>query len=266
MGENGDVAEKTNQIRSTPRLSVLLASEAPVGVVLRRGPSKLVRLVIWDRSNDKFKPGPWFRGRIFADRSDISPDGRHMIYFAMGGVKWAISATRGTWTAISELPSLKATALWGQGDTWGGGGMFTSNCSFWLEADQNTFLIRDNSGLRRETYGPNRQYQSRMERDGWVAKKGRNGLIFEKNVREGWILRRDDRKGGYELEQPGECKLAFPAWEWAEWDRQRLVWADGGCVRTARIGTHTLGSINTLADFKSMLPPNKLTASNEPSE
>ena len=114
MSENGDVAERTEQTRDVPRLTALLASDAPIGVILRRGPSKSVRLVIWDRANDKFKPGSWFKGRIFADRSDISPDGRHMIYFAMGGVAWAIPATGGTWTAISELPSLKAAALWGQ--------------------------------------------------------------------------------------------------------------------------------------------------------
>ena len=133
MDENERVAERTDQTRRPPSLSVLLASEAPIGVVLRRGPTKLVRIVIWNRANDKFKPGQWFKGRIFGERSDISPDGRHMIYFAMGGVAWAIPATRGTWTAISKLPSLKAEALWGQGDTWGGGGMFTSNKSFWLD-------------------------------------------------------------------------------------------------------------------------------------
>lgn len=112
--ENEGMADKADRIRLAPRLSFLLAPEAPVGLVLRRGPSKLVRIVIWNRTNDKFKPGQWFKGRIYADRSDISPDGRHMIYFAMGGVAWAIPATRGTWTAISELPSLKATSLWGR--------------------------------------------------------------------------------------------------------------------------------------------------------
>lgn len=30
-----------------------------------------------------------------------------MIYFAMGGVAWAIPATGGTWTAISELRSVE---------------------------------------------------------------------------------------------------------------------------------------------------------------
>lgn len=258
MSENGYVADRKDQTRPAPRLSVLLASDAPVGAVLRRGPSKLVRLVIWDRTHDKFKPSSWFRGRIFADRSDISPDGRHMIYFAMGGVAWAIPATGGTWTAISELPSLKAAALWGQGDTWGGGGMFISNSSFWLEADANTRLIRDDSGLRRETYGANRPYQSRMERDGWVKKEARNKRpIFEKAIRENWILRKVGWNGGYELEQHQECKLAFPSWEWAEWDHQRLVWADSGCLRAARVGTHKLGPVRTLHDFNDMMPPHE---------
>jgi hypothetical protein len=215
--------------------------------------------VIWDRAEDKFKSGPWFSGRIFADRSDISPDGRHMIYFAMGGVAWAIAETGGTWTAISELPSLKAAALWGQGDTWGGGGMFISNDSFWLDADGNTVLIRDKSGLRRETYGPHLPYRSRMERDGWVAKeRGSNGPVFEKRIGEGWILRRIGWDGGYELEQPDRIqKLAFPSWEWAEWDRHRIVWADGGCLRAAQVETSKIGAVHTLYDFNGMVPPNK---------
>jgi hypothetical protein len=260
MDDDLDVNETEGAGRTgcPPRLSVLLASETPVGVVFRRGPSKLVRVVIWNRANDSFKSGPWFKGRIFADRSDISPDGRHMIYFAMAGVAWAVPATGGTWTAISKLPSLQATALWGQGDTRGGGGMFISNHSFWLQTDANTSLIRDNSGLRREVYRPHLPFQSRMERDGWVEqKRGGDAPLFEKRIRNGWILRRIGWKAGYELEQPGECKLPFPAWEWAEWDRERIVWADGGCLRAARIGSHKLGSVHTLYDFNRMPPPPK---------
>jgi hypothetical protein len=37
-------------------------------------------------------------------------------------------------------------------------------------------------------------------------------------ITDGWrlgILRRLGWNGGYELDQPGECKLVFPAWEWA---------------------------------------------------
>jgi hypothetical protein len=130
--------------------------------------------------------------------------------------------------------------------------MFTSNRSFWLDANARTFFIRDNSDLRRETYRPR---QSRMERDGWVLKKDSpNDGIFEKAVREGWILRRTGWRGGYELERPGECKLPLPAWEWAEWDRQRLVWAESGFLRAARLGSHKLGPIHTLYDFNGMVP------------
>ena len=242
--------------RFPPRLSVLLASEAPVGVVLRRGPTKLFRVVMWNRTNDRFKPGPWFRGHLYADRSDISPDGRHLIYFARAGVAWAVPETKGTWTAISELPSLKATALWGQGDAWGGGGIFTSNGSFFLDANTTTFIIRDDSGLRRET---DRPVQSRMERDGWTLRWGsakrRRYPVFEKTIREGWILRKTGWRGGYELEQPGECKLSLPTWEWAEWDRHRPTWAEAGCLRAAAVGTHKLGTVRTLYDSNGMTPP-----------
>ncbi|MDP9115371.1 MAG: hypothetical protein M3O20_17045, partial [Acidobacteriota bacterium] len=76
----------------------------------------------------------------------------------------------------------------------------------------------------------------------------------EKTIREGWILRRIGWNGSYELEQPGECKLQFPTWEWAEWDRKRLVWAEGGCLKTAALGSHKLGSVRTLYDFNGMVP------------
>jgi hypothetical protein len=251
--ENGKMSEAAKKKHPSPRLSVLLASEAPVGVVFRRGPTKLVRAILWDRSTDEFEPGQWFQGKIYADRSDLSPDGRHMIYFAMGGVAWGIRATEGTWTAISPAPSLTAIALWGQGDTRGGGGMFTSNRTYWLNADANTFLIRDDGSLRRDSKRP---AATKLERDGWVS-RGLAGRYkaFEKNLPLKWILRRltkyhDD---GYELEKPEDhCKLQFAEWEWAEWDRKRLVWVESGCIRTAPLGSHKLGAVRTLYDFNDM--------------
>ena len=57
-------------------------------------------------------------------------------------------------------------------------------------ADTNTFLIRDDSGLRRKTYGPHRPHESRLERDGWIVKEsGTSGPVFEKTIEDGWILR-----------------------------------------------------------------------------
>lgn len=117
--------------------------------------------------------------------------------------------------------------------------------------------MRDHSGLRRETYGPGIPYRSRMERDGWVVKQGtsRSKRILEKTFPQGWVLRRLGWRGGYELENPNEGKLDFPAWEWAEWDRHRLVWADAGRLQAARLGAHKMTAVHTLYDFNNMVPP-----------
>lgn len=48
-----------------PRLYGILATGAPVVAVFRRGPSAWTRL----------------RGRAFPRRSDLSPDGRHLVSF-----------------------------------------------------------------------------------------------------------------------------------------------------------------------------------------
>jgi hypothetical protein len=52
----------------------------------------------------------------------------------------------------------------------------------------------------------------------------------------------------------GEGKLVFANWEWADWDRERLVWAEGWCLRVATLGSHKLGSARTLYDFNEALP------------
>src|ERR1700742_4479685 len=96
------------------RIHVLLASEARVGVVIRRGPSKQVCTVLWDRKTDEVKGGQWMKGRIYERRCDISPDGKHLIYFAMNG-KWG-SESKGSWTAISRAPYLKALGFFPKGD------------------------------------------------------------------------------------------------------------------------------------------------------
>lgn len=71
----------------------------------------------------------WLRERIYERRTDISSDGRHMIYFARGGGA-RHAETRGPWTAVTRVPWLKAINLHGKGDCWNGGGLFTSNSRY----------------------------------------------------------------------------------------------------------------------------------------
>ncbi len=119
-------------------LSVILAREAPVGVIFRRGPAKWVQIVHWDTATDTFTPGQWFHGKIDTERSDLSPDGSKLLYFAIKLNGRTISDPEyGTsWTAISRPPYLTALALWPTGYAWGwthsGGGCFLSDTEIWL--------------------------------------------------------------------------------------------------------------------------------------
>jgi hypothetical protein len=102
---------------------VILARDAHVGVVVRRGPSPWCQLTLWDTERDVFTEGSWFHGRIFAERCDLSPDGRLFVYSAYQGGRSRSSYTD-CWTAVSRPPWLHALALWPIGTTYGGGGRF----------------------------------------------------------------------------------------------------------------------------------------------
>jgi hypothetical protein len=107
------------------RLYGITAREAPVAVLFRRGPSKYVQLVRWDTSTDTFEPGQWFHGRIYERDSDLSPDGRLLVYFAAGyGKRYEID--KSTWVAVSRPPFLSALAIWFYVGT-AYGGLFLSN-------------------------------------------------------------------------------------------------------------------------------------------
>jgi len=105
------------------RLRVILARDRPLALILRRGPSAWYHLILWDTARDMFEHGAWFKGRIYEERCDLSPDGDLFLYFALQGSRWGTSY-KGAWTAVSRPPWLHALALWPQGHTWGGGGRF----------------------------------------------------------------------------------------------------------------------------------------------
>ena len=98
------------------RLHVILGREAPLAVVIRRGPAKQVCTILWNRSTDEFTLGQWLKGRLYADRCDLSPDGRYFIYFAYDGRPHREHGP--AWTAVSRAPWLKAIALYSKGSTW----------------------------------------------------------------------------------------------------------------------------------------------------
>src|SRR5438445_305998 len=94
------------------KLAVILAREAKVAVILRRGPTRRVELILWDTKNDGFQRGQWFHGRIYEERCDLSPDGTKFIYFASKYGPKRDADMPDTWTAISKPPYFTALALW----------------------------------------------------------------------------------------------------------------------------------------------------------
>jgi hypothetical protein len=124
---------KLNPAEAPPcRLHVILAREAPVGVIFRRGPSKWVQILRWDTEADTFTPGQWFHGRIYERECDLSPDGRLLLYVATDHKYLRASSYDNNWTAVSKLPYLTALGLWRVVCSGHGGGLFLSNTEIWL--------------------------------------------------------------------------------------------------------------------------------------
>lgn len=264
------------------RVHVILARNAKTAVIIRRGPSKSVCTMLWDRRNDTFKLGQWLRGRIYERRCDLSPDGKHFIYFAMNG-KWG-GPVKGSWTAISRAPYLKALALWPWGDCWNGGGLFLTDSRFWRNAGYHSDEPDTVGGLRKklveepgypfeENYGgecPGVYYQ-RLQRDGWklvrIDPPSANDqvAVFEKPLPKGWVL---EKSAHASIDHPVGCGCYFDThrllhpesgttlkhqeWEWADLDRKRLAWVTKGVLYAAKIHGKELGEVKTLHDFNDM--------------
>ena len=265
------------------RVHIILARDAQTAVVMRRGPSNEVCTLLWDRSDDSFTMGQWFRGRLYERRCDLSPDGKHFIYFVFKGKDDAI--TKDSWTAISRNPYLKAVNLWPHGGTWNGGGLFMTNESYWL----NTFWLNKAGDLVKpsdlhrhleapfhKTYGGECPgvYYIRLQRDGWRLVSDHSDeddhfSVFEKRLSDGWILRKIAHatinhpvgKGCY-YDTHGlhhhqrKIDLDCPDWEWADQDRHRIVWVKAGILytcdgvfRTTREGYRDEGSDQQLYNF-----------------
>jgi hypothetical protein len=126
------MAERNRRKPPTARVEAILARNAAVGVIFRRGPSRWVRMLKWNLRTDRIEGGQWIDARIHVERSDISPDGQLVACFAA-----SYRRAPGTWTAISRPPYFTALAVWPKGDSWGGGGLFASDDHFLLWHDSH---------------------------------------------------------------------------------------------------------------------------------
>ena len=271
-----------------PRLALLRASRRPVGLVFRRGPSKWVEAIRWDFRTDAFDRGHWFHGRIYERRSDLSPDGEFLVYFASQFNRESIKPESDytyAWTAVSRAPWLTALALWPKGDCWWGGGLFTDTRALWLnhKPEEATPHPKHRPKGLRITANPEAAgedepiYRKRLERDGWIQRRewevewvdlrhGYRTNVPEERVKRvapsplAIVLTRrlDNLKYREHFRVEGtEGDLALPPGplDWLDWDpRGRLIALSGGRVWAAEVAGAAVDRFTELADFRDDKP------------
>lgn len=272
--------EPVEEPRVPARIFVLLAREEPIGLVVRRGPTKKVCTIRWDRNTDQFQLGQWIKGRIYSHRCDLSPDGRYFLYFAAnyGRSKPPLD---GSWTGLSRVPYMKALGLWAKGDGWNGGGCFLDDSRYWINEglhDNAHRTIHEAEGFERveHSWDVNRNgewpgvYVTRLLRDGWMLVSRRDppsrpSDLLRRELPGGWLIEQtvdvhDPRRSGtevdfYALRHPQTSRyLTCDDWTWADYDpiRNRLVWASDGCLHTGELNEEGLGETRVIHDFNAM--------------
>ncbi|MBI5176178.1 MAG: hypothetical protein HY986_25060 [Candidatus Melainabacteria bacterium] len=175
-------------LKSPLRIHVLLAGESEEALVLRRGPSKQVQLIRWQRDKDTFIAGQWFKGRIYERRCDLSSSGKYFLYFAASHKPPLYS-----WTAVSRPPYFSALALWPKGDCWGGGGLFESDKKILLNHGQCQMDLADNFSVPKQTIvsplnGPAGGgedfpiYHLKLLRDGWTRTETPHSPLLKQTI------------------------------------------------------------------------------------
>lgn len=282
------------ELKPQVRLYAILAREANRAVVFRRGPSKRVQLLLWHTDTDEFQEGQWFKGRIYERRSDLSPSGKLLVYFAADHKQGYFS-----WTAVSKPPFLTALALWPKGDCWGGGGLFENENELHLNHREGERQLAEGFDLpakfRIKPLGKhsgggedNPLEHMRLTRDGW--KLIQDGEAIQHGSRHSiWIKfappivysKRDARtRGRYELQmyvhgikqrdgpwyiiehlvkdRKNGSTFSLGRAEWADWCHSGdLLFANYG--RLFRLGFSDEGVLNELTNAKLVIDLNDRT-------
>lgn len=251
---------------SIARLHVLLASENDFALVIRRGPTKHVCTLGWNRANDQFELGQWLKGRI--GNCDLSPDGRHFIY---GASKYDPSLNpnyESVYSVVSRAPFLKALHFWSP-KKWTYGGGFFDNERVWVLTNNSVPEVRRLPDFARIENAPELATlpstwsgidRWRRERQGGklLPKDYQRRKIWHKTLGE-WTLVYSMETSKNRLPETYELRynatdevVASGQWQWADFDvpRKRLCFARDGQLWALDLKSGATQKI--IHDFNSM--------------
>ncbi len=220
-----------------PRIYCIPATRAPVVAVFRRGPSAWSHVGRWDLARGEYEPGAWLRARLFPRRSDLSPDGRLLCYFAhKPTATWELGEA---YVAISRLPWLSALYAFRTCGTWTRGYHFTRERGFdgpEAERPPIRYGLRASAAVqfgceRRRGWEEAPDSPPRRRTDGWD--QYRNARMRKRQPRGervlcveslGWAGGEfgvdqavDGMRVRYSLETGGDLALLEDV-QWADWD------------------------------------------------
>ncbi len=172
--------------QAKPKLFVIFACQAHEAIIFRRGPSAWFHLIRWNTDNDTFFHGAWFKGRIYPERCDLSPNGELLLCFMHKSSKLGTDY-KDSWSAISRSPWLDALWLWPQGTTYAGGGRFTDDRSVvlrhipWLPTDahpKHPGVGLNISFIQDAAWNPFHASSKEVEGADWSGRDHRDRLVF----------------------------------------------------------------------------------------
>lgn len=270
---------------------VIFARRAPVATVFVALPGGRTQLAVWHLQDDSIECGDTHGGTIYFRRSDVSPDGTRLLYFASQdpGAQYDASRTS-TWTAMSILPRLAPVALWPKGDPLAGGGLFHDDNHIWLnhKSDRaathasfpapNTVSVNPNAYASGEDYPI---YANRLQRDGWkFTQHGdfrfRGGAWIAETeevcVKSDHTRRYELQMTMYKIEKRSKGSVPFYRFairdtvsgesvdldncHWADWDNSgRLCLTKGAALLAGSVSPGARLDMELIADFSKLLDP-----------
>lgn len=274
------------------RLFPIFARSTQRAVIFRRGPTKWFQLLLWHTDTDEIEYGQWFKGRIYIRRSDLSPDGQLLIYFARKKTARTIADKEYTyaWTAISKPPYFTALALWPKGDCWHGGGLFDDDETVFLNHKPDKaqphpdhmpigLKIRPNPDAHGED---DPIFGMRLDRDGWkLQQKAKISFVswelgyvtkapeirLQTHPNKSYsiqLTRRTDKYSYREIfkvtNQDGDSVVETVNANWVDWDQNgRLVLLKDGKLFLGTENNYGGFSIDEFVNFNLQKPESKVS-------